>query len=133
MTPRYLLDTNTVSYFVKGTYPALRANVTAKPLHLLALSAITEAELRYWIANRPQEARLRVLIDDFILRVPALPWDAAAAHIYGELKADLKRLGRPIAELDLLIAAHALAIKATLISHDHVFRQIPHLRTEDWV
>jgi predicted nucleic acid-binding protein len=131
--PRYLLDTHTLSYFIKGTYPGVRSELTRKPPSLLAISAITEAELRYWVANRPEQARLRILIDDFVTRIPSLPWDAAAAEAYGPLKAKLKLLGKPLAGLDLLITSQAIALNTILVSHDQAFRQIPNLLTEDWV
>ena len=132
-SPLYLLDTNTVSYFVKGSFPELNSRIQQKPMESLVISTVTLAELRFWVSNRPEHARVRVLVDNFLIRVPALAWDAPAADTYGELKARLKQIGRPVAGLDLLIAAHSLSLNAILISHDQVFKQIPDLRTEDWV
>ncbi len=132
-SPLYLLDTNTVSYFIKGRFPELSSRLQQQPMESLVISTVTLAELRYWISSRPEHARVRILVDNFLLRVSALPWDAPAADTYGELKARLKEIGRPVAGLDLLIAAHALSLNAILISHDQVFRQVPGLQTEDWV
>lgn len=131
--PRYLLDTNTVSYFIKDSYPGVRARLLATPAEALAVSAITVAELRFWVSSRPESARVRVLIDEFLRRVPTLAWDVAAAETYGDTRAHLKRIGRPIAGLDLLIASHAIALGATLVTHDQVLAQIPMLAVEDWV
>jgi len=128
----YLLDTNTVSYFVKGSYPELSRRIQRKSFADLAVSTVTVAELRYWVANRPKESRVTILIDNFLSRVTAHPWDMAAADTYGELKARLKQMGKPVAGLDLMIASHAIALDAILVSHDQVFQQVPGLKTEDW-
>jgi tRNA(fMet)-specific endonuclease VapC len=130
MKPLYLLDTNIVSYVLKGVPSGIRTRVDSKPSESLAISAITAAELRYWIARRPGQSQIRFHIEDFLLRVPTLPWDAAAAH--GELKARLFAAGRPLAELDMQIAAHALALNSVLVTHDAAFKQVPGLRIEDW-
>jgi tRNA(fMet)-specific endonuclease VapC len=129
----YLLDTNTVSYAVKGTYPGVRAKLTEKSADQLAVSAITEAELRFWIANRPKETRVRIVVDDFLGRVSSMPWDSAATQSYAQLKVGCRQSGKALAELDLLIAAHAMALDAILVTHDQAFSNIPGLRTEDWV
>ena len=132
MKPRYLLDTNIVSYILKGVPSGIRQRVDEKPSETLAISAITAAELHYWIAKRPSQSRIRFHIEDFLLRVPTLPWDAEVAAIHGELKARLLEIGRPLAELDMQIAAHALALNLILVTHDAAFKQVPDLQIEDW-
>lgn len=132
MTPLYMLDTNIVSYVVKANPPIVGTRVAQHSSDSLIISAITAAELRYWIAKRPLPSRTRFHIEDFLARVPTLPWDANVAAVHGELKASLFTAGRPLAELDRQIAAHALALQAVLVSHDGVFRQVPNLKVEDW-
>ena len=118
---------------MKGSYPNVAATLRGKSYEELAISAITEAELRYWIKHRPNESRVRLLVDEFLSRVPSLPWDSAVTHTYAQLRSDSRQLGKTLAELDLLIAAHALALDATLVTHDRAFTHISNLRTEDWV
>jgi tRNA(fMet)-specific endonuclease VapC len=65
-------------------------------------------------------------------RVDVLPWDFSAAERYGILRAALDRSGRPLGSLDLLIAAHALAAGAILVTNDRAFSQIAPLQIEDW-
>jgi tRNA(fMet)-specific endonuclease VapC len=130
--PLYLLDTNIVSYVLKGTPRSIRERFEEETADSIAISAITAAELRYWIAKRPAQTRLRLHIEDFLIRVPTLSWDASVAAVHGELKATLFAMGRPLAELDMQIAAHALALDSTLVTHDAAFRHVPNLRTEDW-
>ena len=128
----YMLDTNTASYIIKGNIPAVRRRLTLIPMAQVRLSSITEAELRYGAARRPEAKRLLEVIEEFLLRVTVLPWDSKAAQEYGPLRAGLERTGQPVGNLDLLIAAHALAVSATLVTNDHVFARIKNLKTENW-
>ena len=98
----------------------------------LAISAVTEGELRYGLARFPQATRLQLLIKEFLLRVAVLPWDSDSAQQYGLLRAALEREGQPIGNLDMMIGAHALALKLTLITNDDAFDRIRGLRVEDW-
>jgi AcrR family transcriptional regulator len=61
-----------------------------------------------------------------------LPWDQTTAQRYGTVRAEMERRGRPIISLDLLIAAHALAADAVLVTSDRAFSQVAGLRIEDW-
>lgn len=128
---RYLLDTNTVSHLMKE-HPSVVRRVVATPMASLCISAITEGELLFGLAKRPEAKRLHLAVREFLLRVDALPWDSAAAEYYGSMRADLTRQGRILSPLDLLIAAHALSASAVLVSNDHAFGQMPDLRVEDW-
>ena len=82
MSALYLLDTNIVSYVLKGTHPGLRGRVDSKTSASMAISAVTAAELRYWLARRQGSTRISFHIEDFLRRVPTLPWDASAAALY---------------------------------------------------
>jgi len=118
---------------MKRTYPRVVATLRSKAYDELAVSAITEGELRYWIKGRPTESRVAVLVDEFLSRVASLPWDSVVTQTYAQLRLDIKRQGKALGELDLLIAAHALSIDAVLVTHDQAFSHIANLRTEDWV
>ena len=115
MPVRYLLDTNTASYIIKGNFPRVRQRLVKVPMAAVGVSAVTEAELRYGVAKHPEAARLSVIVEEFLLRVEALPWDSAAAEQYGHLRATLERAGQSLGNLDLMIAAHALALKTILL------------------
>lgn len=128
---RYLLDTNTVSDLLKG-HPAVTARIVAVPMSSLCLSAITEAELMFGLAKRPDAQRLHQAVREFLRRVDVLPWDSAIAERYGTERAALERQGKNLAPLDLLIAAHALGIDAVLVTNDRAFAQIAGLTIEDW-
>jgi tRNA(fMet)-specific endonuclease VapC len=132
MTPWYLLDTNTASYVIRGNIPSVRHHLVTVPIAQVAVSAVTEGELRYGVARRPDASRLRQVVDEFLIRVTVLPWDSAAAHEYGKLRAGLEQHGRPMGNLDLMIGAHAVALGAVLVTHDQAFRRIRRLKVEDW-
>lgn len=128
---RYLLDTNMVSQLVRR-HPQVVQRVAAVPMSSLSISALTEGELRFGLVRRPEAVNLHRMIGEFLRCVDVLPWDGAVAVRYGELRADLERQGRILGTIDLLIAAHAQAVQAVLVSNDQAFRQIEGLVLEDW-
>lgn len=132
MDYQYLLDTNTASYIIKGNRPALDQHLAKVPMALVAISAVTEGELRFGAARLPHAAHLHRVLEEFFLRIAILPWDSSAARRYGELRADLEREGRPMGNLDMMIAAHALALELTVVTGDQAFRRIKKLKVEDW-
>jgi tRNA(fMet)-specific endonuclease VapC len=131
-TTRYMLDTNTASHVIKGNIPPVRDHVLRLPMHAVCISVITEAELLYGVAMKPSNADLRTAVTEFILRLAILPWDEAAAVIYAKTRATLHRQGKPMGNMDLLIAAHALSINATLVTNDGTFKNIETLSLADW-
>jgi tRNA(fMet)-specific endonuclease VapC len=128
---RYMLDTNMVSHLLKG-HPAAARRVVAVPMASLCISAITEGELLFGLARRPDAKRLHLAVRELLRRVDVLPWDSAAAERYGIVRADMARQGMIMAPLDLLIATHALSKAAVLVTDDRAFLQIADLRIEDW-
>lgn len=115
------------------------------PLHLIRrlaevpprqqfTTAITVGEMLYGAAKRG-DPQLEQRVHDLILRAQAvLPFDEAAAEVYGSLRATLERAGRPLAEPDLRIAATALSRDLTLVSGNvRHFARVPGLRLENWL
>jgi tRNA(fMet)-specific endonuclease VapC len=131
MARRYLLDTNTVSFIFKGNEAALR-RLASIPMAQVAISSVTEGELRFGLARRPEATRLRQTVEEFLLRVAILPWDSSAAQQYGHLRAWLEDLGQAMGNLDTMIAAHALSTGAVLVTNDKAFSRIKKLKIEDW-
>lgn len=128
---RYMLDTNTVSHLIKE-HPGVVRHVVATPMAALCISAITEGELLFGLAKRPDAKRLRLAVQEFLRRVDVLPWDSAIAKHYGALRANMARQGKILAPLDLLIATHALGAGAVLVTNDRAFGQVASLHVEDW-
>jgi tRNA(fMet)-specific endonuclease VapC len=132
MTRLYLLDTNTVSYLIKR-HPQVTQHLLAVPMHSVCISAITAGELAFGMAKRPEAVALKAAVNEFLRRVEVLPWDAAVAQTYGALRAQMQSKGKPLAALDMQIAAHAVHVNATLITSDHAFLHIDQLLVEDWI
>lgn len=128
---RYMLDTNTVSHLIKA-HPTVARHVVAAPMTALCISAITEGELLFGLAKRPDARRLHTAVRELLRRVDVLAWDRPIAKHYGAMRADMERQGKILAPLDLLIAAHALAASAVLVTSDRAFAQITELKIEDW-
>lgn len=127
-----ILDTSTASYIIKDSNPAVRRRLIAVPMEHLAISAVTEGELRFGVARRPDATHLQKIVEEFLVHVTILPWDSNAALEYGQLRAELEREGRPMGNLDTMIAAHALAVGAALVTSDRAFTRLRHLKVEDW-
>ncbi|MGI9169772.1 MAG: type II toxin-antitoxin system VapC family toxin [Caulobacteraceae bacterium] len=129
---RWMLDTNTVSHILKGRPAVVRERLAATPMAEVCVSAITEGELRFGVAKRPDAANLGRAVAEFLLRVDILAWDSAAAERYGALRARLERVGKPLGNLDTLIAAHALTAGARLVTSDGAFKRVEGLTVVNW-
>ena len=129
MSALRMLDTNALAAIVGGHAPT-----TARQLFLqgFCISVITEAEIRFGLAQRPYKAALRASLERMLSTIDIRPWTSATARRYGPLRAELAALGKPLAPLDLMIAAHALAEGATLVTDDRAFAQVPGLATQDY-
>ena len=132
MAVRYLLDTNTASYVIKGNFPRVRARLLKVPMAEVGISVVTEAELRFGVARRPEATTLKRVVEEFLLRVESLPWNSEAAEHYAQIRAALEKGEEPMGNLDLMIAAQAVAAGVVLVTRDHVFRRVKGLRGEDW-
>ena len=99
----------------------------------VGISSITLAELAFGAAKSQQPERNRAALEEFVLPLQVAPFDEAAAKVYGAVRAELERRGAPIGALDTLIAAHALSLGATLVSHNtKEFSRVAGLRLADW-
>ena len=79
----YLLDTNTVSFIIKGNL-RVRQRLVQVPMDQIAISVVTEAELRFGLARLPGATRLRIGVEEFLLRTEILPWNSEAAKRYAD-------------------------------------------------
>jgi tRNA(fMet)-specific endonuclease VapC len=129
----YLLDTDICSYLSQDYSPRLQERFLSVSSFERAISAITYAEILIGIHKKqPGPRRLRQ-IGLFLQNIEVLPWTADAASTYAELTELLRP--QPIGEHDTMIAAHAIAIDATLVTNNtHHFNRIgPPLRLENWL
>ena len=127
---KYLLDTNTVSYYLRGT-PATVKHLQGQKPSTLAISAITAMELAYGVEKR-QSATLTTAVQGFLSGVQVAAFDLEAAWQAGVVRASLERLGVAISLADSQIAGHALVLGLTLVSTDGVFKRVRGLTVKDW-
>ena len=134
MSRRYLLDTHVVSHIMQGRDAALLARLTQVPVGQVALSSITLAELEYGLHRKGQPQRLRNALAQILLRMDVLSWDESVATCYGEFCSALESQGINLSDFDMMIAAHAVAADAILVSRDKAFAQVPaeRLSLEIW-
>lgn len=130
---RYLLDTNIVIYTIKRRPPEVALRFAECRADELCLSSISLSELLFGAAKSQHPAKALSAVMTIGEALEIAPFDQAAARAYGPLRAELERQGRSIGALDTLIAAHALALDATLVTHNvSEFNRVPNLRVEDW-
>ncbi len=129
--PIYLPDTNAVSRYFQQRDEHLMAKMSATFAHL-RLSTVVLAELEYGAAKTGL-ARHRNRIDHLLTSIVVEPFALADTLCYGRLRADLERRGQMIGAIDALIAAQALRLGATVVTHNlREFTRVPGLKVEDW-
>lgn len=130
---KYLLDTCTVSDFVKGQ-PKVLARVKATSPNLFAVSALTRMEVDYGLAlNAERAKKLAPMLDAFFSTIATLPFDEADAQAAAAIRAALRAKGQPIGAYDVLIAGTGLARGLVVVtSNVGEFKRVGGLHVEDW-
>ena len=130
---RYLLDTNILSDVIKNPRGKAAKRISAKQPDVFFTSIVVAAEMRYGIEKKGSDvlaARVEALLDQ--IQVAAL--DRDADRHYGRIRAQLEREGRTIGANDLMIAAHALALDAVLVTGNvDEFKRVNGLKIENWL
>jgi tRNA(fMet)-specific endonuclease VapC len=129
-----MLDTDTVSYLIKGKSSAIEAKLAALVPASICVSVMTRAELMYGLKRLPADHRLHLVVRQMLKIIRILPWDEDAADWYAEIRHQLLSAGQPIGEMDMMIAAHALSAGAVLVSNNsrHYARIQAPLVLENW-
>ncbi len=129
---RYMLDTNIVSDLVRRPGGEIARRAAALAPESMGVSIIVASELRYG-AERRGSMRLSRQLEAVLSAIKTLPLAEPADRHYGMIRAELERIGRPIGHNDLLIAAHARALGATLVTGNvGEFSRVMDLAIEDW-
>ena len=100
------------------------------------ISAIVYAELCSGVTLSPEhlQAARQIQLQEFITLTTLQSWDEKAGGVYAQIRANLKAKGTPIGNMDMLIAAHALSLNATLVTNNlRDFKRVPDLKLENWV
>jgi tRNA(fMet)-specific endonuclease VapC len=129
----YLLDTNIISDLIRNPNGKVAKRIARVGESNICTSVIVAAELRYGCA-KSGSARLRKAVDDLLGEINVLPFEVPADGEYGGIRADLEAAGQPIGSNDMLIAAHASATGATVVTaNTGEFKRIRGLKIENWL
>lgn len=129
----YMLDTNICIYAMKKKPERVLKRLKEELNGGICISSITLAELEYGMRHSSDPARNEQALLRFLVPLSILPFGAAAASEYGEIRAYLQSQGTPIGPLDMLIAGHAKAENLILVTNnDREFERVPNLEIENW-
>ena len=129
---KFLLDTDTCIYALKQN-PTVLKHLLAQSREDIAVSVITEAELRTGAAKSASAPRTLRLVENFLRPLGIVEFTSDDAVSYAQVRAKLERAGTPIGPLDTLIAAQTVARKLVLVSNnEREFSRIAGLRIENW-
>ncbi len=130
---QYLLDTNICIYLIKKKPPKVLERFQTHTLSDIGISSITVAELEYGICKSQHQGKNRSALIQFLIPLEIVDFDQPAATTYGSIRHDLESRGLVIGSMDMLIAAHALSLGATLVSNNvREFSRISNLSLENW-
>jgi tRNA(fMet)-specific endonuclease VapC len=130
---RYMLDTNIISDLIRNPQGKAAKRIAKAGESSICTSIIVAAELRYGCA-KSGSTRLRKAVEDLLGEIDVLPFDDPADAEYGGIRADLEATGKPIGGNDLLIAAHACATGATIVTaNTDEFKRVRGLSVENWL
>lgn len=128
-----MLDTNICVYIINNNPAQVKHRFLEHQVGDIGLSSIVVAELAYGVEKSKFRTKNIAALEKFLIDLEILVFDVDAAHRHGALRADLERAGTVIGPLDLQIAAHTLALNATLITNNTVeFSRVKALKLENW-
>jgi len=130
---RYLLDTNICIYIIKRRPKEVLRRFREVETGDIGISSVTLSELYFGAAKSAFPKENRLALESFVMPLGIQAYDAPAAAAYGEVRADLERKGTPIGSMDLLIAAHAISLRAVLVTNNtREFRRVRGLSVDNW-
>ena len=128
-----MLDTNIISDLIRKPHGKAAKRIAKAGEDSICTSIIVAAELRYGCAKSGSE-RLLKAVEDLLGEIAVLPLDVPADTEYAGIRAELEAAGKPIGSNDLLIAAHAYATGATIVTANTAeFKRIRGLKVENWL
>jgi tRNA(fMet)-specific endonuclease VapC len=129
----YLLDTNIISDLAHNPAGAVARKLSEIDPDTIVSSVVVAAEVWFGVENNPSY-RSRARTESFMETVRVLGVGPEVARVYGRVRAEMKKAGRLLGPNDMLIAAHALSLGATLVTGDYdAFSQVPGLKVENWL
>jgi tRNA(fMet)-specific endonuclease VapC len=129
----YLLDTDTCIYLIKKKNPRALVKLQSMEIGTVGISSITLSKLEYGVARSTKPQQNKLALAHFLAPLEIMPFDDQAAAQYGPIRALLESNGTPIGPLDTLIASHALALDAIIVTNNiREFARVPKLVIENW-
>lgn len=130
---RYMLDTNVISDLIRNPKGKAAKRIARVGENNICTSIIVAAELRYGCAKKGSE-RLLKSVEDLLAEIDVLPFESPADVEYGNIRSELENAGKPIGANDFLIAAHAAAVNATIVTANvDEFKRVRGLKVENWL
>lgn len=130
---RYMLDINIISAVIRQPGCDVSRQLAAMPREVFCTSIVVAAELRFGVC-RKHSARLATQVETVLEGIDILPLEEPVDQHYGSIRAELARLGQPIGQNDLFIAAHARALGLVLVTDNTAeFERVPGLVIENWI
>ena len=131
-----LLDTDICIHLInrRPGYERVLRRVSGRSIGEICISAISVSELRFGVAKSAHVSANAAALDEFLARFELLDYPVDASSTYGKIRADLERAGAPIGNNDLLIAAHAVTVKANVATANiSEFQCVKGLKVLDWL
>jgi len=130
---RYLLDTSVISDLIRNPQGKVAKRIARVGEGSICTSIVVAAELRYGCARKGSERLLRAL-EELLSEIEILPFESPADVAYGSIRSELERAGKPIGANDFLIAAHAAAVNATIVTANvDEFKRVRGVKVENWL
>jgi len=131
---KYLLDTNICIYLIKKKPASVITRFNEHSVGDIGVSSITVAELSFGVQKSRRRTQNQEALLQFLSPLVIAKFDAEAAFIYGQIRAELESQGTPIGSLDTLIAGHAVGLGITLVTlNEREFSRVRNLQVENWV
>lgn len=130
---KYLLDTNVMSELMRGPANRVTSAIARVGENAVCTSIVVVSELKFGAAKK-RSAKLTANLEKVLETIVIEDFKAPADAAYAELRVALEKAGTPIGQMDMLIAAHALALDATLVTaNEREFSRVPGLKVENWM
>ena len=134
MTRLYMLNTDICAFVLRRSSEVLLERIQQVPIEQQIISMVTLAELFYGVLESNKKKANRAGVDAFVRHVTVKDWSRDAAEHYAEIRADLKKKGQMIGANDLMIAAHARSLDATVVTNNvKNFGRVKGLKVENWM
>ena len=133
MVAEFLLDTEVASRLMRAERKAL-TGLRRSGAKSVSISSITMAEMLYGARLREDSPSVMAAVRAFLTRITVHPWDEGAAEAHARIRVNAKRLGRSAGAFDIMTAAHAEALGATLVTSDAAVKnmKIEGLKIVSW-